>query len=164
MKDKKMGVNNKQMCICLIIWLLSSFTIGMVFARYINIDFLNEVYFVKVEMVNQKENYRATMACLFLLFPFAFAYMYKYCIFFVKIEKRYLWTVFLGIFLGVARNSGYITINYALDNHYKYDLLFRYIVYKADWIGAVLISFVGLYMTTIFGATLLAFFYKRESK
>lgn len=161
-QNKKMIINYKLMNICIATWLLISFMIGITCSDFIRINSLNELLFVHPEMVNNQNYYSSVMACLVFLSPFAFIYLYKYCILSIGIDNKYLWTILLAITLGLAWNSGYITIDNRPDNHYKYDLLFIYLIQKLDWIGAIFISFIGIYMTIFFSVMLCVFFMKKN--
>ncbi len=153
-KIEKMRINNTKVAICIFFWLLFSILLGYLFENKINIQMLNKFFFVKAGMVINQKLYYSTMCFTLLLSPFAFFYHYKYCIQFVHIERKHLWILFLGVFLGIVWNSGVVTIDTRMNSHYKYDLLFIYITQQLDWLGAVHISFIGIYMFILFSSLL----------
>lgn len=152
----KIRFRNGKLLFCYTCWLLMSFVIGSIFSTSISINFLNNIFFVKSEMVKEVQLYHSVMTCIFFLAPFIFIYVYKFCISEMSLEREHLWLPILVVVISILWNTGTISIH--SDGHYKYDVLFRYLIQEFDWVAAVFLSWFGLFMAIQFSAVLLVYY------
>ncbi|MBS7829284.1 hypothetical protein J7554_09125 [Wohlfahrtiimonas chitiniclastica] len=158
MNQGKIKFHNKNFLSCIVIWLIFGFTVGTLLSLWVDSSFIKIISFVDPSLFKNTNRYYATMVCLVISSPFAFSYMYKHCLLEIILDGYFYYLFWLILIIGIFWNLGIIKLSVENSQDiYKSTILFRVIIYKFDWVGAVFVSFLGMYATVISGAVLLKY-------
>lgn len=157
--------HNKKIFKCIFAWLIFSFIVGILLSLWMDNSFMKHISFVDESLLKDKNKYYSTMICILTLSPLAFYYVYKYCLSKIILEGYFYYLFWLIFILGFLCNTGFLNLNIKnSQDNYKSTVLFRAIIQQFDWIGAVFVSFLWVYMMIIAGTALLKHYELNKNK